>query len=119
MPYLRLAGLLLREGRKDEADAVVQQLRSKQPSSAEVASSIGDFYLAGRNIDGALKEYQRGLSYDPKNQMLQVRVLETYINSGRIDEAQKMVDQPAEGRSGRHHRAHDQRPPDGDQGQSA
>ena len=43
-------------------------LRNKQPSSAEVASAIGDFYLASRNPDAALKEYQRGLSFDPKNQ---------------------------------------------------
>ncbi len=47
VPYLRLAGLLLREGRKDEGEAIVQQLRTKQPSSADVASAIGDFYLAG------------------------------------------------------------------------
>src|SRR5580704_11482339 len=76
-PYLRLAGLMLREGRKDEGEAIVQQLRSKQPSSAEVASAIGDFYLSAPNTDAPLKEYQRGLSYDPKNETLQVRIHET------------------------------------------
>ena len=53
---------MLREGRKDEAN-VIQQLRDKQPSSAEVASAIGDYYLAARNPDAAIKEYQRGLSF--------------------------------------------------------
>ena len=92
IPYLRLAGLLLQEGRKQDAEDVVQQLRIKQPSSADVAAAIGDFYLAARNSDAALKEYQRGLNYDPKNSHLQVRTLELLINGGRFDEATKMTD---------------------------
>ena len=37
-PYLRLAGLLLHEDRKADSEQVIQQLRDKQPTSAEVAS---------------------------------------------------------------------------------
>ena len=58
---------MLQEGRKQDAEEVVQQLRIKQPTSADVAAAIGDFYLAASNPDAALKEYQRGLNYDPKN----------------------------------------------------
>ena len=39
-----------------------------------------------------MKEYERGLTFDPKSQQLQVRVLETMINMGKTDDAQKMVD---------------------------
>lgn len=91
-PYLRLAGLLLHEDRKAEGELVIQQLRDKQPTSAEVATAIGDYYLASRNPDAAIKEYQRGLNYDPKNEDLQLRLLETYLNTGKIDEATKMTD---------------------------
>ena len=49
VPYLRLAGLMLHEGRKADGELVVQQLRDKQPNSATVATAIGDYYLASRN----------------------------------------------------------------------
>ncbi len=91
-PYLRLAGLMLHENRKDEGELVIQQLRDKQPTSAEVATSIGDYYLASRNSEAAIKEYQRGLNYDPKNEELEMRLLETYLNTGKIDDATKMTD---------------------------
>jgi tetratricopeptide (TPR) repeat protein len=91
-PYLRLAGLLLHEDRKADSEQIIQQLRDKQPTSAEVASSVGDYYLAARNPESAAKEYQRGLNYDPKNQDLQLRLVETWLNTGKIDEASKMAD---------------------------
>jgi tetratricopeptide (TPR) repeat protein len=92
IPYLRLAGLMLHEDRKAEGEQVIQQLRDKQPTSAEVAGAVGDYYLASRNPEGAIKEYQRGLNYDPKNQELQLRLLETLLNTGKIDDATKMAD---------------------------
>ncbi len=92
IPYLRLAGLMLHENRKADGELVIQQLRDKQPTSADVALAIGDYYLASRNTEGAIKEYQRGLNYDPKNSDLQVRLLETYVNTGKIEDATKMTD---------------------------
>src|ERR1035437_3832502 len=55
VPYLRLAGLMLSENRKAEGEQVIQQLRDKQPTSAEVAGAVGDYYLASRNPEGAIK----------------------------------------------------------------
>ena len=92
VPYLRLAGLMLHEGRKADGEQVVQQLREKQPNSAIVATAIGDYYLASRNPDAAIKEYQRGLAIDPKNQELQLRLLETMLNNGKIDDATQLTD---------------------------
>ena len=57
-----------------------------------MAAAIGDYYLAARNPDAAIKEYQRGLTYDPKNEELQLRLLETLLNTGKIDDATKMTD---------------------------
>jgi tetratricopeptide (TPR) repeat protein len=91
-PYLRLAGLMLRQGHKAEGEQVVQQLREKQASSALVAAAIGDYYLASRDSQNAIREYQRGLNLDPKNTDLQLRLLETMISSGQIDDATKLTD---------------------------
>lgn len=93
IPYLRLASLMLREGRKTDGELAVQQLRNKQPSSAVVAAAIGDYYMASRDSQDAIKEYQRGLNLDMKNQELQLRLLETLISTGKIDEAAKLTDQ--------------------------
>src|SRR5208282_5169816 len=41
--YLRLAGMMLQQGRKEEGEKLVDELRLKQPSSPEVATAIGDF----------------------------------------------------------------------------
>jgi tetratricopeptide (TPR) repeat protein len=90
-PYLHLAGLLYQENRKPESEQAIQQLRDKLPTSADVAGAIGDYYLAARNPDAAIKEYQRGLKYDPKNEELQLHLLETYLTTGKIDDATKMT----------------------------
>jgi tetratricopeptide (TPR) repeat protein len=92
MPSLRLAGLMLHLGRKSDGEQVVQQLRDKQPSSAPVAAAIGDYYMASRDSQDAIKEYQRGLNLDPKNQDLQLRLLETLISSGKINDATTLTD---------------------------
>src|SRR5208283_4530629 len=92
VPYLRLAGLMLREGHKADGEQVVQQLRDKQPKSAVVAAAIGDYYQASRNPEAAIKEYQRGLALDAKNQELQLRLLEIMLNTGKIDDATQLTD---------------------------
>src|SRR5208337_2765954 len=92
VPYLRLAGLMLREGHKADGEQVVQQLRDKQPKSAVVAAAIGDYYQASRNPEAAIKEYQRGLTLDAKNQELQLRLLEIMLNTGKIDDATQLTD---------------------------
>ncbi len=92
-PYLRLAGLMLREGRKADGELVVQQLKDKQPNSGVVATAVGDYYVASRNPDAAIKEYQHGLTLDPKNQELQLRLLETMLNNGKVEDATKLNDQ--------------------------
>ena len=91
----RLAGALPAPGWFDDAGRPQGRCAKRwssscapnSPPSADVASAIGDFYMAARNPDAALKEYQRGLTFDPKNQQLQVRVLETMLNTGKIDDA--------------------------------
>ncbi len=92
VPYLRLAALLLHEGDKQGSEKVIQDLRDKQPSSADVAGAIGDYYLSARNPDLAIKEYKRGLALNPKSEELQLRLIESLLNTGKTDEAAQLND---------------------------
>ena len=91
--YLRLAALLLQEKRMADAETVVQNLRNQLPKNADVAGAIAEFYLAARNPDAAIKEYQRGLTIDPKSERLQIALAEAYLMSGHVEEATKLDEQ--------------------------
>ncbi len=68
--YLRLASLYMGLGRRNDAETVLQNLRNTKPSSGDLAGDIAGFYLAARNPEAAIREYNRGLSVDPKNDKL-------------------------------------------------
>ncbi len=95
--YLRLAGMLLAQKQKDESDKVLDQLRATQPNSADVAGAIGDFYIASRNPQAAIKEYQRGLTLKSKTEgktdEIRARLVETLLDTGNVAEATKLNDQ--------------------------
>jgi tetratricopeptide (TPR) repeat protein len=91
--YLRLAGLLLQEKRLADAETVVTNLRNRLPKNTDVAGAIAEFYMAARNPDAAIKEYQRGLSIDPKNERLTLALAETYLMTGHVEEVTKLDDQ--------------------------
>src|SRR5664279_5640870 len=91
--YLRLAAMLQQQGRTADAETVITNLRNHLPKNADVAGALAEFYMASRNPDAAIKEYQRGLSIDPKNERLQLALIETYMMTGHIDEAKKMDEQ--------------------------
>ena len=52
--------MLLQEKRLADAETVMGNLRNRLPKNADVAGAIAEFYLAARNPDAAIKEYQRG-----------------------------------------------------------
>jgi len=91
--YLRLAGLLLSQNRTADAEKVLQDLRNAQPNSIEVAGAIGDFYVASRNPQAAIKEYQRGLTLKGKTDELKARLVEVELDTGNVQEATKLNDQ--------------------------
>jgi len=91
--YLRLAALYYAMNRKNDSEAVIQQLRNTKPSSGDIAGEIAAFYLAERNPEAAIREYNRGLSVDPKNDKLKTALVEIDMMSGHVDEAQKLNDE--------------------------
>ena len=96
--YLRLAAMLLQQNRTADAETVIRNLRNQLPKNADVAGAIAEFYMAARNPDAAIKEYQRGLQIDPKNERLQMALAETYLMTGHIDEATKLDEQILKGK---------------------
>jgi len=66
--------MLLSQGKKDEAEALLQKLQIQFPSSADAAMAIGDFYLALNKSESALSEYRRALSDSPKNLDIKKRI---------------------------------------------
>ena len=91
--YLRLAGLLLFQKRQDDSNKVLQQLRDSQPNSADVALAIGDFYIASRNPQAAIKEYERGEGLKGKTDEVKAKLVEVLLDTGQVDQATKLNDQ--------------------------
>jgi len=69
------------QGRKEDADVVLEKLRRQVPNSADVAQGIGDFYFQMKETDRALVEYRRGLMLTPKNLELQKRMQDLYLTT--------------------------------------
>ena len=85
--YILEAESLYAEGKKGDAGAVLQQLRDRQPKSANVASAIGNFYAQRQETDNAIAEYKRGLSLEPKNIELSELLVDLYLNNNRLQDA--------------------------------
>lgn len=91
--YLGLAGLLVSQNRPADAEKVLQDLRNAQPNSIEVAGAIGEFYIASRNPQAAIKEFQRGLTLKGKTDQLKAMLVEVELDTGNVQEATKLNDQ--------------------------
>ncbi len=94
-PYLLLSGLLIQNGKKEEAGSVLRELVSKKPDSF-----IGTYYLAklyftlGDNLL-AIKNYERALEINPSAdqvalELIQVLAMDRQITKA-IDRCQKLI----------------------------
>ena len=59
--------MLASQGKKDDAEALLDKLRKQLPNSASAAMAIGDYYFQRKQTDRALAEYRRGLSFSRKS----------------------------------------------------
>lgn len=82
--YLDLASMLASQGKKDEAEAFVDKLRKRLPTSTDAAMAIGDFYFQRKQTDQAVAEYRRGLSVSAKNLDIEKRIQDLYLSTGQI-----------------------------------
>jgi tetratricopeptide (TPR) repeat protein len=81
--YLNLASMLASQGRREDAEGVLERLRKQVPNSADIARDIGDFYFQNKELDRALSEYRRGLSISPKNLEIKKRMQDLYLTTGQ------------------------------------
>jgi tetratricopeptide (TPR) repeat protein len=75
-------------GRHDDMVAVLQQVKSHANEFDQAYLVVGDFYLRIGDGDTAIREYNEGLSKDPKKKIsYQKRMIEVYMRQGRRGEA--------------------------------
>ncbi|WP_253185838.1 tetratricopeptide repeat protein [Novosphingobium sp. NDB2Meth1] len=87
VPYIRA---LLKEGRKDEAQAAADRLRDANPGAAEAHLLAGDVRTMRGDMAGALADYQNGASIRFNEQVLR-RMDATLRALGRISDADSMT----------------------------
>jgi tetratricopeptide (TPR) repeat protein len=63
--YRGLAMAYLELGKVDEAVNTLKQATDKMPKDASAREALGDAYLAQRNYDGAVEQFQKRLEYEP------------------------------------------------------
>ena len=80
---LNLAALLARQGRTEDSEAVLANLRKQSKDSADVAQAIGDFYIARKETNGAIAEYRRGLTISTHNVELKKRLEDVYLTTAQ------------------------------------
>lgn len=90
--YISLLEVLRLEARQDQVQAVLQQLHARADSTAAISSAIGDWYSSNFDFSHAALEYQRGLVFDTKNTDLKLKLIETYLNSLKVNEAAALND---------------------------
>jgi len=82
--YIDWASMLVSQGKKDEAEAILERLQKQLPNSGDAAIAIGDFYFALHKWDEALSEYRRALLGSPKNLEIEKRILDLYLSTSQI-----------------------------------
>lgn len=91
--YISLLEVLRMQGKQDQVEGILQQLHARTDSAAAISGAIGDWYSSNFDFDHAAAEYRRGLDKDPKGKALKLKLIETYLNSVRVNEAAALNDQ--------------------------
>jgi len=87
--YERLANLLTRAGKKDEAKKTWQEFLVKVPDDAGAASRYGDRLNEWGDVAGAIQQYKKAQAMDSNNLWYTMRVADLLIANERSAEARK------------------------------
>jgi predicted Zn-dependent protease len=89
---LNLAAYYQFQKRPDDVKKTLQRLIDHPKDYQHAHALVGDFYLARRDVAGALSEYNQGIASDPKDKAVyQKRIVNTLILEGKKDEAKATV----------------------------
>lgn len=92
-PRAALVRVLMQEGNRTEAEAVLRQTKKDLPDNSEGYSMLGDFYFAINDIDRATSEYTSLFAAHPKDLKVKRNYVQLLILKNRLDEAVKLNDE--------------------------
>ncbi len=93
-PLIQLASFYARASRREDMQAALQQLTSNPKNFPDAYRRVGDFYLALREFDTAIRHYEQGVKADPKEATtLRLLMAEAMLAQGRRGDATRVVDQ--------------------------
>jgi len=87
LPYVALSTLLATQGRATEAQAKLNEARTKIPDSAVMQRALGDVASAQGLFDEAIVHYKAAADKDPNDLRSRFQLGDTYLKMRRLDEA--------------------------------
>ena len=92
-PYVALAALLAGEGRTKDAEAKLEEARSRLQDSAQMQRALGEVAAAQGNYDQAVSHYQSAIQKNPNDVSTKFLLGVTYRRMGKMDLASAEFDE--------------------------
>jgi tetratricopeptide (TPR) repeat protein len=93
--YLALAQLLFKEGKEEQASAILNDATRKVPESAEMRRMLGQSELARNHLDNAVHEFKRAIELDPEDWEARFGLGVAQRRLGNLEEARQIFQQVA------------------------
>ncbi len=91
-PYVALAALLAAEGRTKDAEAKLEEARSRLQDSAQMQRALGEVAAAQGNYDDAVTHYLSAIQKNPTDTSTKFLLGVTYRRMGKMDLASAALD---------------------------
>jgi tetratricopeptide (TPR) repeat protein len=92
-PYVALASLLAAEGRTKDAEAKLEEARSRLQDSAPMQRALGEVAAAQGNFDDAVTHYLSAIAKNPTDISTKFLLGQTYRRMGKMDLASTELDE--------------------------
>lgn len=92
-PYVALAALLAAEGRTKDAEAKLEEARSRLQDSAPMQRALGEVAAAQGNFDDAVTHYLSAIEKNPTDISTKFLLGQTYRKMGKMDLASTALDE--------------------------
>jgi tetratricopeptide (TPR) repeat protein len=92
LPYVALATSMLARGEAKDAQAKLDEARSKLPDSAALQRALGELAAAQGQYDDAVKYFEAAIERDAQDVSTRFRLGSTYRRMGKMDKATEQFD---------------------------
>lgn len=93
--YLALAQLLFKEGKEEQASAILTNATRNVPESAEMRRMLGQSELTRNHLDNAIHEFRRAIELDAEDWEARFGLGVAQRRRGNLEEAQQIFQQVA------------------------